>query len=143
MTNETADTSGVSPAAYDEVITVSAIADSDGLPGGLGPMPACLLPEFPMLDDTFATFSNFGAPVDIAAPGVCRTSTFPGGLYAFDSGTSFSAPLVAGAAALYISTHPGATPAQVRASLIAAEEPGPITGDPDAYPEGIVNVSTL
>ena len=47
------------------------------------------------------------------------------------------------AAALYIATHPGATPAQVRAALIAAAEPGPIPGDPDAFPEGIVNVSTF
>ena len=47
------------------------------------------------------------------------------------------------AAALYIATHPGATPAQVQAALMARAEPGPITGDPDAYPEGIVNVSGL
>jgi subtilisin len=94
-------------------------------------------------DDAFAPFSNFGADVDIAAPGVCISSTYPGGLYAFGSGTSFSAPLVSGAAALYISTHPGATPAQVRSALIAAAEPGPIPRDPDAFPEGIVNVTGL
>jgi subtilisin family serine protease len=79
----------------------------------------------------------------LAAPGVCIGSTFPGGLYAISSGTSFAAPLVAGAAALYLVNHPGASPAQVKAALIAFEEPGPIPGDPDAYPEGIVNVSTL
>jgi subtilisin len=96
-----------------------------------------------MPDDSFATFSNFGADVDLAAPGVCVGSTYLNGSYAIASGTSFSSPLVAGAAALYIATHPGATPADVKAALLAAAEPGPIPGDPDAYPEGVVNVSSL
>ena len=51
--------------------------------------------------------------------------------------------LVSGAAALYIANHPGAAPADVRAALISLAEPGPIPVDPDAYPEGIVNVSSL
>jgi subtilisin family serine protease len=75
--------------------------------------------------------------------GTPRIVRHPGGLYAIYSGTSFSSPLVAGAAALYISTHPGASPASVKAALLAAAEPGPITGDPDTYPEGIVNVSSF
>jgi subtilisin family serine protease len=150
--NESMDASETRPASYPEVITVSAMADSDGMPGGLGPAfgipgDVCQFTGpyrgFTIADDAFALFSNFGPPVDLAAPGVCRTSTYPGGLYAFSSGTSFSAPTVAGAASLYISNHPGATPAQVRAALIAAAEPGPIPGDPDAFPEGIVNVSTF
>jgi subtilisin family serine protease len=136
--NASIDASTITPASYPEVITVSAISDTDGRRGGLGQPDDC---HHWMADDSFATFSNFGAPIDIAAPGVCMTSTYPGGLYAYNSGTSFASPLVAGAAALYISTHPGATPAQVRAALLAAAEPGPIPGDPDAYPEGVVNVS--
>lgn len=128
------------PAAYDEVITVSAIADSDGVAGGLGaPTSTSCGPGDP--DDTLASFSNFGADVDIAAVGECVASTTLGGTYSGGSGTSFSAPAVAGAAALYISTHPGATPAQVRTALIAAGSPGPIAGDPDAFPEPVLNVA--
>jgi subtilisin family serine protease len=138
--NDSVDASDSLPASYDEVITVSAISDKDGQPGGLGGQLDCLPSE---LDDTFATFSNFGADVDISAPGACIGSTYPGGLYATDSGTSLATPLVAGAAALYIANHPGASPADVRAALISLAEPGPIPGDPDAFPEGIVNVSTL
>ena len=82
-------------------------------------------------------------PLDIAAPGVCISSTSIDSLYAFNTGTSFATPLVAGAAALYISTHPDATPAQVQAALIATGERGPIPGDPDGYPEPVLNVRGL
>ena len=58
------------PAAYnDTVITVSALADSDGVAGGLGGAVSGYT------DDTFAGFSNYGAVVDIGAPGVNITST--------------------------------------------------------------------
>jgi hypothetical protein len=50
---------------------------------------------------------------------------------------------VAGAAAVSIANHAGASPADVRAALISLAESGPIPGDPDAFPEGVVNVSTL
>ena len=129
------------PAAFPEVIAVSAMADFDGLPGGLAARPEVCLPE--TFDDHFAWFSNFGAPVDIAAPGVCVTSTYPGGQYAYSDGTSFSSPFVAGAAALYISTHPKAKPAEVREALVARAELGPIHGDPDTYPEGVLNIRGL
>jgi subtilisin len=134
--NETDNAANHVPAAYDEVITVSALSDSDGQPGGTGGAPTCRTGE---LDDYFATFSNFGADVDIAAPGVCIYSTWKGGGYNTISGTSMATPHVAGVAALYIATHPGATPAQVKNALIAAQESGPIPGDPDTFKEGIVN----
>ncbi len=139
--NQSIDASMYVPAAYPEVIAVSAMADFDGQPGGLAALPSVCLPE--ALDDHFAFFSNYGAPVDIAAPGVCVTSTFPGSQYAFSDGTSFATPFVAGAAALYISTHPDATPTQVRQALVASAEPGPILGDPDNSPEGLLNIRGL
>ncbi len=47
------------------------------------------------LDDRIADFANYGRSVSVAAPGVGVVTTFPGGLYARASGTSFSAPIVA------------------------------------------------
>jgi subtilisin family serine protease len=54
--------------------------------------------------DTRSSFSNYGsADVWIAAPGEYVVSTYPGGTYASESGTSFSSPLVAGTVALMLS----------------------------------------
>ena len=103
------------PAAYNEVITVSALADTDGRPGGLGG-PRCYSWGTYDVDDSFADFSNYGSDVDVIAPGKCIYSTLPGG-YGYSSGTSMAAPAVAGAVALYKATRPLATPAEVRESL--------------------------
>jgi subtilisin len=135
--NSRADSTTYTPAGYAEVITVSALSDSDGAPGGSGGAPACRTGE---RDDYFASFSNFGAPVDIAAPGVCIYSTWLGSGYNTISGTSMATPHVTGAAALYIATHSGATPAQVKAGLLASATSGPIPGDPDSFKEGILHV---
>jgi subtilisin family serine protease len=51
-------------------------------------------------DDTKASFSNYGADVSVAAPGVNLISTYPGGGYARWSGTSFATPLTSGEGAL-------------------------------------------
>ena len=135
------------PAAYDEVITVSAMADADGRSGGDGGSPSCRADE----DDTLANFSNYGSVIDITAPGVCIFSTMPkdadisdGSGYGTLTGTSFAAPHVAGAAALWISRHPGASPSQVRDALIAAgTREWNDKDDPDGHKEPLVDVSSF
>lgn len=84
-------------AGYDSVIAVAAIR-SDG---------------------TLASFSNYGVTtVDIGAPGVGIYSTLPYNKYGAYSGTSMATPHVTGAAALYASTHPGASALDIKNAIL-------------------------
>ena len=67
------------------------------------------------------SWSNYGSVVDILGPGVNILTTYKGGKTATISGTSFSAPHVAGAAALYLIKNPTATPVQVSDALKTLE----------------------
>jgi subtilisin len=138
--NENSSVAQSVPSAYDDaVITVSALADSDGLTGGLGSLTSY------GADDTFASFSNFGAGVDIAAPGVGILSTWKDGGYNTISGTSMATPHVTGAAALFIKSHPGSTWTQVRDGLQAvAEALGAGHTDPSGlHPEKVLQAAAL
>ncbi|MGB8087272.1 MAG: S8 family serine peptidase, partial [Nitrososphaeraceae archaeon] len=145
--NDHKDASSFSPARNPNVIAVSAMADSDGKCGGQGTSTKY------GSDDTFASFSNYGAPVDMVAPGVGILSTYKDGKYAELSGTSMAAPHVSGGVALYESSHPGATPAQVKAALTgsgiqpssgcSAEGQGYFTGSPNEANRPLLNANGL
>ncbi|MDQ4084481.1 MAG: S8 family serine peptidase [Actinomycetota bacterium] len=126
-----------SPSSYDEVITVSALADFNGRPGG-GARATCR----PDRDDTFADFSNYGADVDLVAPGVCIRSTWRNGGYSSISGTSMASPHVAGGAALYLARHPAASPQGVRSALVRSGSSAWNSGDDgDATREPLLDVA--
>jgi serine protease len=77
---------------------------------------ACLYP--------IVTTTNKGTSTPVTTPDGARyTDSFDASL-----GTSFSAPLVAGTAALMLSVNPSLTPAQVKAKLQATARPFPTTG---------------
>ncbi|MEU5159357.1 type VII secretion-associated serine protease mycosin [Streptomyces sp. NPDC020875] len=64
-----------------------------------------------------AAFSQSGDFVDVAAPGVDMVTTVPLGGHCADNGTSFSAPYVAGLAALVKAKHPSWKPHQIIAQI--------------------------
>jgi subtilisin len=116
--NDGVDYRSSTPAAYDEVLTVTAVADYNGQPGG-GAASTCRSGT----DDQYASFSNFATLAadqnhTIAGPGVCINSTYMLGMYNTLSGTSMASPHLTGTAALCIAT--GActgTPSQVISRL--------------------------
>lgn len=140
--NSAKDAATFSPANHPDVITVSAIADFNGVGGG-GAAPTCRND----VDDSFADFSNFGSLIELAAPGVCILSTWLDGGYNTISGTSMASPHVAGAAALYMANNSDDSPAEVLSALIAAGtlqgDPDYFTEDPDDFPEPLLDVETL
>ncbi len=73
-----------------------------------------------------ASFSQYGvATVDLGAPGVAINSTTAFNTYSSYNGTSMATPHVTGAVALYASTHPGATVAQLRNAILSSAVPTP------------------
>ena len=153
------------PAAFPEVGTISALADADGIPGGLKATSTAFSICTENRDDSFACFSNYsrnatnnpvtssGGKIDMMLPGYQITSTYSSGRYATVSGTSQASPHAAGMAALYIAKNGRATTANgvysIRQALINGSQTqvgsnGLTThDDPDLNKEGIGWGATL
>ena len=84
--------------------------------------------------DRKASWSNYGPCVDFFGPGVSITSAWYTSTTAAAtiSGTSMAAPHVAGVAALYLQSNPGANPQAVRDALYAATTKGIVTSSSTA-----------
>jgi subtilisin family serine protease len=112
--NDNVDAREYSPARVEDAITVGATVSTDAR----------------------AYFSNYGPALDLFAPGVSVRSAW----YTSDtaiaslSGTSMASPHVAGVAALYLETHPGSTPAEVRAAIVGVATPGVVASAGEGSP---------
>ncbi len=105
------------PAAYAEVIAVSATDNSNSL----------------------ADFSNKGQEVALAAPGVNINSTYMGQKYKELSGTSMASPHVAGTVALIISARGISDPLSIRNILANTADDLDPAGKDDLYGYGLVD----
>ncbi|AXG80608.1 type VII secretion-associated serine protease mycosin [Streptomyces paludis] len=111
----------VDEALAQEVVIVAS-AGNDGLGGNVkktypASFPGVLAVAASDRNNERAVFSQSGEFVGIAAPGVDMVSTVPGGGHCADNGTSFSAPYVAGVAALIKSKHPDWTQREIVAQM--------------------------
>ena len=106
------DACGYSPARVAEAITIGATTSTDAK----------------------TSWSNYGPCVDFFAPGSGITSAWYTSNTATNtiSGTSMASPHVAGVAALYLQSNPGANPQTVRDALYAATTKGIVTSSSTA-----------
>lgn len=72
-----------------------------------------------------SSWSDYNSAKDLSAPGEDIASTDADGGYALNDGTSFSAPIVSGVAALMASADPSITPAQMHRILTSTASPLP------------------
>ncbi|MFE6490487.1 type VII secretion-associated serine protease mycosin [Streptomyces sp. NPDC057748] len=109
-------------AALAKEIVIVASAGNDGLGGNIkktypASFPGVLAVGASDRNNERAAFSQSGDFVGVAAPGVDMISTVPGGGHCADNGTSFSAPYVAGVAALIKAKHQDWTQEQIVAQI--------------------------
>ncbi|MEU6658382.1 S8 family serine peptidase [Streptomyces sp. NPDC046821] len=118
--NESTDASKGSPARVKEAITVASSTK----------------------DDQQSSFSNYGPVVDIYAPGSAITSDWNTNDDATNtiSGTSMATPHVVGAAAVYLSGHPDATPAEVAKALTDGATPDKISNATQGTPDKLLKI---
>ncbi len=90
-------------------------------------------------NDNRASFSSWGAYVDITAPGVEIATTYPNNQYVYYSGTSFSSPLTAGIAALMVAANPAITPDEIENGLFSTAVDIGAAGDDNVFGHGLVD----
>jgi subtilisin family serine protease len=119
--NESTDAGQGSPARVPEAITVASSTE----------------------DDAQSDFSNYGAVVDVYAPGSDITSAWNDSDEGTKtiSGTSMASPHVAGAAAVYLAGHPDAAPADVATALTDGATPDKISNPGSGTPNKLLKIT--
>lgn len=122
------------------VVVVS--AGNNGVDPGYTDNPAIISVSATDSNDAKASWSNYGAYVDVAAPGVSIVTTTKGGGYGGVSGTSFSSPATAGVVALIISANPNLTPTGIEKILESSADKVAGVDFHPYYGYGRINAST-
>lgn len=97
------------------LVVVSAM--NDGIDPGYTDNPYMISVSATDSNDAKTSWSNYGAFIDVAAPGLNILTTNRGGGYGYWWGTSFSSPTTAGVVALIMAANPNLTPADIEQVL--------------------------
>ncbi len=89
--------------------------------------------------DNKSGFSNYGPPIDVAAPGSGVRSTRIGGSYGNGSGTSYASPIAAGVGAMITAARPDLHPTDIQDILYAGADDLGAPGEDDLFGHGRVN----
>lgn len=116
-------------------------AGNDGINPGWVNYPGIIAVSATDQIDATTTWSNFGAFVDLSAPGSAIYSTTSNGAYTYVSGTSFSSPVAAGVAALIFGANPALNAAQAQDILFKNADDLGTSGYDVTYGWGRVNAS--
>jgi len=95
------------------IILIAAAGNSNGVVGYPAADTNVVAVAATASDDTKSSYSNYGAKVEISAPGDNIYSTDVNNTYGTLSGTSFASPMVAGLCGLMLSLNPYLTPTDV------------------------------
>ncbi|WP_052461863.1 S8 family peptidase [Sporosarcina koreensis] len=109
------------PAAYDKVLSVASVDQRN----------------------QHSAFSTYNDQVDLSAPGERIATNAPGGEFVLMSGTSFSAPIAAGAAAMVQAEYPGLSPAETKALLMETAKDLGAPGRDPLYGAGVLDLRKL
>ncbi|PIC90989.1 hypothetical protein CSV71_02735 [Sporosarcina sp. P21c] len=133
--------------AVESGITVVASAGNDAMEGNSIMFPASYASVISVgateRDNQRAYFSNYNSHVSLVAPGAAVYTTTINNSYKSVSGTSFSGPMVAGAAALLKSIKSEATPTEIRRLLETTATDLGAPGKDIHFGAGLVNIERL
>lgn len=103
--------------------------------------PSFLLVGATDSSDARASFSNWGKPIDLVAPGANVQSTTLNGAYTQGNGTSFATPMVAGALGLIFSVNPALTADQAEEILLSTAKDLGAVGDDAVFGRGRLDLA--
>lgn len=131
VANDQLDTAVAGLAAVMPVVVPAGEGGEDDSQVSPARVPAALTVAASDVQDQVATFSDFGTPVDLYAPGVDIPAPLAGTSDVGTlSGTSMAAAVATGAAAVYRSLHPDVAPADVDKALVRDATPNVLKNVP-------------